>query len=302
MPTNLRWLLVLTASLATSAVTDATLLVMIPFNNGLLVAADDRVLVDHLSIDGEQKLHVACDTTVFGVAGDLDTRTLTNDLQPYAIAPHTFDLIPPAQNYLCQNKESAITSWFMQDLGITLMVEINRLFEKDPEQRQHHAGRDFCALFVARYDAKTCQPILARMIIRISRAGTIIPEPAVTDIIDPTCHYPPRLLGAVDFVMHQVLTDQHRDAIPQDLLCAWDEATTPQQVSLRTALHIALTLITLTSQTAQQLHRPDIGVSPNAHVLLIDDHGIREIYPTPPPDLPGIIALSDKLLQTNACR
>lgn len=161
--------------LATQA--GATLVVVVPSGDGLVVAADSRESITGQSCDGLFKIVPANNRTVVVVTGDpvfvrpappasaKDARSVCAYLRS---APRLLDMPAFVVHYLEQHGRS-FQSLSIDDLGAACVAAVQRFQSAHGDALQSYAGRDIFSVVIAHYDPRTSTSTLLNFVVRMDR-------------------------------------------------------------------------------------------------------------------------------------
>ncbi|MDR3725481.1 MAG: hypothetical protein P4K86_00410 [Terracidiphilus sp.] len=238
----------------------ATLVVLVPSVDGLVVAADSRTSVLGAQCDGQFKIVQLKrpSRTVVMVTGDgvfIPPPSATEpDLCRYQqSAPRLLDMAAVVTSYL-ERKGANPARLSLEDLGAECVRAAERFQALHPEAFQSHLGGEIFSVVLASYDPKAKVSTLRNFVVRISRESHKIEAARFSNItVASTDRRGLWAYGETDYVEKQVyggfgrqfLTASTLDFILQDKPVA--------QASQDEAVAAAVNLIQAASRAAQQV-------------------------------------------------
>lgn len=156
--TMARFLTAVFAALLLPIPAGATLVVLVPSVDGLVVAADTRISILGAQCDGQFKITELATParTVVMVTGDSifvqPPGPRETDLCRYvATAPRTLDIAATVRSYLERNAASS-EKYSLEDLGKACVQAVQRFQQSNPAAFRSYKGREIFSVIVASYD------------------------------------------------------------------------------------------------------------------------------------------------------
>jgi hypothetical protein len=175
-----RFLTAVLAALLLPVPAGATLVVLVPSADGLVVAADTRISILGAQCDGQFKIAelakparivvmVTGDSLFIQPPGPHET-----DLCRYvASAPRMLDISAIVRSYL-ERDNSTPDKISLEDLGKVCVQAVQRFQQSNPAAFRSYAGRDIFSVIVASYDPASRVSTMRNFIVRIdARTGEI---------------------------------------------------------------------------------------------------------------------------------
>jgi hypothetical protein len=158
----------------------ATLVVLVPSADGLVVAADSRISILGAQCDGQFKIAELAKParTVVMVTGDSifiqPPGPHETDLCRYvATAPRTLDIATVVRSYLEHNAANP-ENFLLEDLGKACVQAVQRFQQSNPQALRSYVGREIFSVIVASYDPASRVSTMRNFIVRIdARTGEI---------------------------------------------------------------------------------------------------------------------------------
>jgi hypothetical protein len=158
----------------------ATLVVLVPSADGLVVAADTRISILGAQCDGEFKITELATParTVVMVTGDSifiqPPGPHETDLCRYvATAPRTLDIAATIRSYLERNAANP-ENFSLADLGKACVQAVQRFQQANPQALRSYAGKEIFSVIVASYDPVSRVSMMRNFIVRIdAKTGEI---------------------------------------------------------------------------------------------------------------------------------
>jgi hypothetical protein len=253
----------------------ATLVVLVPSADGLVVAADSRTTVLGTQCDGQFKIVQLKrpSRTVVMVTGDgvfiPPPSTAEKDLCRYQqSAPHLLDMTAVVSSYLQRNAH-APEKLSLKDLGAKCVHAAQRFQALHPEAFRSHLGGEIFSVVLASYDPKAKVSTLRNFVVRMSQETQKIEATRFAKIaVSSTDRRGIWAYGETDYVEKQVYGGFGRQFLSASTLDFFLQDKPVAQASRDQAVAAAVNLIQAASRAAQQFPAPSAIGGPIDVVLL----------------------------------
>jgi hypothetical protein len=253
----------------------ATLVVLVPSADGLVVAADSRTSVLGAQCDGQFKIAQLKNPsrTVVMVTGDgvfiPPPSAPVSDLCRYQqTAPRLLDMAAVVSKYL-EHRAPDPARLSLEDLGAECVRAAERFQESYPEAFRSHLGGEIFSVVVASYDPKAKVSTLRNFVVRLDRETHKIEATRFTKIaVSSTDRRGIWAYGETAYVEKQVYAGIGRQYLTAPTLDFILQDKPVEQASLDEAVAAAVNLIQAASRAAQQVPAPSAIGGPIDLVLL----------------------------------
>ena len=273
--TMARWLLIFVAALLASQPACATLVVLAPSADGLVVAADSRISFLGAECDGQFKIVEPSRParTVAMVTGDAifvppppaGERELCGYLKS---APRLLDIGEVVRRYL-EHEASGAGEFSLEALGRECVAAADRFAQANPGALQAYAGREIFSVIVAGYDPRRRTATLRNFVVRMDSATRRIETGRMTTITVGTAdRRGVWIYGESGYVEANVLSGLGRkylDAATLDFILT---AAPVAEAPLSRAVAAAVNVINAASRTTVTLPAPS-GIGGSVNVVLV---------------------------------
>ncbi len=284
-----RWFFTFLATLLASLPARATLVVLAPSADGLVVAADSRISFMGTQCDGQFKILEPSRParTVAMVTGDsvfvppppAGERDLCRYLKS---APHWLDIGEIVRRYL-EREASSAGEFSLEALGRECVGAADRFARANPGALQAYAGREIFSVIVAGYDARSRTATLRNFVVRLNSATRRIETDRMTTItVAASDRRGVWIYGESNYVETNVLSGfgrRYLDAATLDFILTAAPVT---EAPLRSAVAAAVNVINAASRTTETLPAPS-GIGGPVNVVLLGRNPRPEpVSPTAP--------------------
>jgi hypothetical protein len=284
-----RWLSIFLAALLAPLSGRATLVVLVPSADGLVVAADSRISFLGAQCDGQFKILEPSRParTVAMVTGDsvfvppppAGERDLCNYLKS---APHLLDVGEVVRRYL-ERDASGAREFSLEALGKECVAAVDRFARANPGALQAYAGREIFSVIVAGYDPRGGAATLRNFVVRMDKATRRIDTDRMTTItVASSDRRGVWIYGESAYVERNVLAGVGRkylDAATLDFILT---AAPVADLPLSRAVAAAVNVINAASQTTETLPAPSGIGGPVNVVLLGHKHRPQPVFSKAP--------------------
>jgi hypothetical protein len=267
----------------------ATLVVLVPSSDGLVVAADSRISFLGAECDGQFKIiepsrpartiAMVTGDSVFVAPPPAGERDLCRYLQS---APHLLDIGEVVRRYL-EREASGAEEFPLKALGKECVAALERFAKANPAELHAYAGREIFSVIVAGYDPRRHTATLRNFVVRMDKVTLRIESARMTTTtVTASDRRGVWLYGESGYVETNVLAGfgrKYLDAATLDfILTAASVAGAP----LNRAVATATNLINAASRTTETLPAPSGIGGPVNIVLLGRDPRPRPVSPAAP--------------------
>jgi len=284
-----RRLSILIAALLVSLPARATLAVLVPSADGLVVAADSRISFMGTQCDGQFKIiepsrpaHIVAMVTgdsLFVPPPPAGVRDLCRYLQT---APHLLDIGEVVRRYL-EHQAGKRGEISLEALGKECVGAVDRFAQANPGALQAYAGREIFSVVVAAYDPRRRTATLQNFVVRNDSATHRIESGRMTTTT--VAAFDRRgvwIYGESSYVEANVLSGVGRKYLDSATLDFILTAAPVAEAPLGRAVAAAVNLISAASRTTETIPPPSgIGGSVNVVLLGRDTRPKRVIPKTP---------------------
>jgi hypothetical protein len=263
------------AALLLSIPAGATLVVLVPSADGLVVAADSRTSILGASCDGQFKITQLRrpSRTVVMVTGDgvfiKPPSAPEPDLCRYQqSAPRLLDMAAVVSSYL-QQKAPDPAQFSLEDLGAECVRAAERFQASYPAAFQAHTGGEIFSVVIASYDPTARVSKLRNFVVRIDRETHRIEAARFTEIaVSPTDRRGVWTYGETAYVDQNVYAGLGRQFLTAPTLNFILVDKPVAQAPLDQAVAVAVNLIQATSRATKVVPAPS-GIGGPIEVVLL---------------------------------
>lgn len=253
----------------------ATLVVLVPSADGLVVAADSRTSLLGAQCDGQFKIVQLKKParTVVMVTGDGVSMPPPSAAEPdlcryQQSAPRLLDMAAVVSSYLERNARD-LARLSLENLGAECVRATERFQALHPEAFQSHLGGEIFSVVVASFDPKAKVSTLSNFVVRIDRETRKIEATRFSHIaVSSTDRRGLWAYGETDYVEKQVYGGFGRQFLSAATLDFILQDKPVAQASLNQAVAAAVNLIQAASRAAQLVPAPSAIGGPIDVVLL----------------------------------
>jgi hypothetical protein len=266
----------------------ATLAVLVPSADGLVVAADSRISYLGAECDGAFKIVSLASParTAVLVTGDsiflLPPRSGQRSLCRYvATAPRLLNIVPLVSHYLEQHAADPAPP-SLKDVGAVCVRAVERFRRSNPAALQAYTGKEIFSVILASYDPVSRQATLRNFVVRID-ANTRHAEATrfATISVMPQDRSRMWIYGETAYVAANVYAGFGRQYLTLPTLNFLDGGAPVAEVPLHQAVAAAVNVIEAASRATQTVPAPS-GIGGTVRVVLLGSDPRPEPLPAGP--------------------
>ncbi len=262
---------------ATHVYVQGTLVVMIPTNEGVIIASDSRSSISGSTIfDDVQKISVINKSTAFIITGTFEIlpKPPTGiSVRDWVIdAPRLFSFEEVAEKYL-MNNQASLSNQYIEAIATVLIQKLSEFINQHPENSTHLKGRNLCQLVIAQYDALTKASHFGHLKVCVSTSGDAKTTETWIKTYSSLDEPPFLRFGESDYLNNEVLSSNGKYLLPQRFHQIGQNAKRIELLSLQDGAFMAYTLIEAASEQAK-IVPPKTAIGGPTYVILIN--GINE--------------------------
>jgi hypothetical protein len=253
----------------------ATLVVIVPSADGLVVAADSRSSLAGASCDNQYKITELRKPkrTVVAVTGEV-AFIAPPDVQEQNVcgylksAPRRLDISSVVKHYL-ERKNADPFKLSLDDLSAKCVEEVERFWRIDPHAVEPYVGREIFSVVIASYDPHSKNSIVSNFVVRIEPVTRRVEATRFTRItILQQSRRGVWSYGETDYLNKNVFGGVGRGYLTAETLEFILVDKPVSEVRLDQAVAVATNLIEATSRTTQVIYSPS-GIGGPVDIVLL---------------------------------
>ncbi|MBL7074245.1 hypothetical protein ISS37_03285 [candidate division KSB1 bacterium] len=258
-------------------VSTGTLIVIIPTQDGIVIAGDSRSTVGGSYIDGQEKICFV--ENIVDLSFTMTGFTRANPPPPqnvgllswYEEAPLLYDGKKIMHSYLKEHKTDQINENFLMNLSRILIDTLTKYFNQSPAGKETFKGNDICKPVIVKYDYVNNWSTVATFEIAFNSIGALTLKNISIETLsasDKRCLY---LFGEVDYVINNVFNGEGREFLVSNFNELYDKPIFIGDMKSENASIIAKSIIDATSKISGIIPIPSgIGIGGTPSIYLID--------------------------------
>jgi hypothetical protein len=255
----------------------ATLVVIVPSADGLVVAADSRASVFGVSCDGQFKITDLRrpERTVVAVTGEAafiaPPGAGVQDVCGYLkSAPRLLDISSVVKRSL-ERKKADPFKLSLDDLGAECVGEVERFRRGYPDALEEYAGREIFSVVIASYDPKSKSSVLLNFVVRMDAATRKTEAGRFTRVlISQRIRRGVWSFGETDYLNKNVFGGVGRGFLTADTLSFILDGKPVSEARLEQAVAAATNIIEAAGKTTRIIPSPS-GIGGPIDVVLLGD-------------------------------
>ena len=253
----------------------ATLVVIVPSADGLVVAADSRASVFGVSCDGQFKITDLRrpERTVVAVTGEAafirPPGAGVQDVCGYLkSAPRLLDISSVVKRYL-ERKEADPFKLSLDDLGAECVGEVERFRRGYPDALEEYAGREIFSVVIARYDPHSKDSVVLNFVVRMDAATRKVEAGRFTRVlISQQSRRGVWSFGETDYLNKNVFGGVGRGFLTGDTVSFILDVKPVSEARLDQAVAVATNMIEAASKTTRVVPSPS-GIGGPIDIVLL---------------------------------
>ena len=257
-----------------------TLVVIIPSNSGLVVAADTRHTLLGISCDNDTKIYFpkkpsGTVVTVTGTANFLEVKQpfVSDPCDEIARSPVLLSIPPIVTSYL-EEKDTTAANVQLADLADRCVTAVRRLFMANPAIIERYVGKNIFHVVIASYDSDRHSSFIRSFTVDLPTVTQIAANTGIVAQYGLSDQPDFRAFGQGGYLVEHVLNGVGRQFV-DDKYGEFLGKKAVNEIDAGLAAHVARNLIEATAKTTELISIPS-GVGGPIDIFLLGSNGRAE--------------------------